>query len=46
MYTYYSLGAVKYRRVDHIPVIAIQKLALEKACLETVDRVVATSPQE
>ncbi|WP_413175983.1 glycosyltransferase [Anabaena azotica] len=46
VHTYHSLGAVKYRSVGHIPVIAIQRLAVEKACLETADRVVATSPQE
>lgn len=46
VHTYHSLGAVKYRSVSNIPVIAVQRLAVEKACLETVDRVVATSPQE
>ncbi len=46
MHTCHSLGAIKYRSISHIPVIAVQRLAVEKACLETVDRVIATSPQE
>lgn len=46
VHTYHSLGAVKYRTIGDVPVIATQRLAVEKACLETVDRVVATSPQE
>ncbi|MCC5639390.1 glycosyltransferase [Nostoc sp. CHAB 5844] len=46
VHTYHSLGAVKYRSVDNIPLVATQRLAIEKACLETVDCVVATSPQE
>jgi D-inositol-3-phosphate glycosyltransferase len=46
VHTYHSLGAVKYRSSGNVPVIAIQRLAVEKACLETVDCVVATSPQE
>lgn len=46
VHTYHSLGAVKYRNVADIPAIATKRLATEKACLETVDRVVATSPQE
>lgn len=46
VHTYHSLGAVKYRAVEEIPAIAIKRLAVEKACLETADRVVATSPQE
>lgn len=46
VHTYHSIGAVKYRSVDNIPLIATQRLAIEKACLETVDCVVATSPQE
>ncbi|WP_414571359.1 glycosyltransferase [Nostoc sp. CCY 9925] len=46
VHTYHSLGAVKYRSIGDIPVIAAQRLAVEKACLETVDCVVATSPQE
>jgi len=46
VHTYHSLGAVKYRTIGDVPAIAIQRLAVEKACLETVDCVVATSPQE
>jgi D-inositol-3-phosphate glycosyltransferase len=46
VHTYHSLGAVKYRTVDDIPPIATKRLAVEKTCLETVDCVVATSPQE
>ncbi|MFN6567395.1 glycosyltransferase family 1 protein [Dendronalium sp. ChiSLP03b] len=46
VHTYHSLGAVKYRSISDVPVIATQRLAVEKACLETIDRVVATSPQE
>jgi glycosyltransferase involved in cell wall biosynthesis len=46
VHTYHSLGAVKYATQSEIPPIAFQRLAIEKACLETVDRVVATSPQE
>ncbi|MBD2744366.1 glycosyltransferase [Coleofasciculus sp. FACHB-1120] len=46
VHTYHSLGAVKYRTVSDIPAIASTRLVVEKACLETVDRVIATSPQE
>lgn len=46
VHTYHSLGAIKYRTIADIPAIASQRLAVEKTCLETVDRVVATSPQE
>jgi glycosyltransferase involved in cell wall biosynthesis len=46
VHTYHSLGAVKYRSISDLPAIASTRLAVEKACLETVDRVVATSPQE
>jgi D-inositol-3-phosphate glycosyltransferase len=46
VHTYHSLGAIKYRTMGDIPAIATQRLAVEKACLETVDCVVATSPQE
>lgn len=46
VHTYHSLGAVKYRTVTNIPAIATTRLAVEKACLETADRVLATSPQE
>lgn len=46
VHTYHSLGAIKYQNVPTIPDIATTRLAVEKACLETVDRVIATSPQE
>ncbi|BAZ30316.1 group 1 glycosyl transferase [Cylindrospermum sp. NIES-4074] len=46
VHTYHSLGAVKYRTIGDVPVVAVQRLAVEKACLENVDCVVATSPQE
>lgn len=46
VHTYHSLGAVKYRSVSDIPAIASTRLEVEKACLETADRIVATSPQE
>jgi glycosyltransferase involved in cell wall biosynthesis len=46
VHTYHSLGAVKYRTTRDLPPIASTRLAVEKACLETADRVVATSPQE
>jgi glycosyltransferase involved in cell wall biosynthesis len=46
VHTYHSLGAVKYQAVSDVPAIATKRLSIEKQCLETVDRVVATSPQE
>jgi D-inositol-3-phosphate glycosyltransferase len=46
LHTYHSLGAVKYHSVPTIPLIAKTRLATEKTCLETADRIVATSPQE
>ncbi|MBF2066416.1 MAG: glycosyltransferase [Calothrix sp. C42_A2020_038] len=46
VHTYHSLGAVKYSTQSEVPPIAYQRLAVEKTCLETVDKVVATSPQE
>lgn len=46
VHTYHSLGAVKYNSIDNIPDIANTRLATEKECLETSDRIVATSPQE
>ena len=46
VHTYHSLGAVKYKAVSTIPLIAKTRLEVEKTCLETVDCVVATSPQE
>ncbi|MBH8573033.1 glycosyltransferase [Nostocaceae cyanobacterium CENA369] len=44
--TYHSLGAIEYRTIKNIPLIATQRLAIEKAILETAERIVATSPQE
>ncbi|NEP76218.1 glycosyltransferase family 1 protein [Okeania sp. SIO2G5] len=46
IHTYHSLGAVKYTSIDNIPDIANTRLATEKECLETAERIVATSPQE
>jgi len=46
VHTYHSLGAVKYQTVPDVPLIATKRLAVEKACLETAERIVATSPQE
>jgi D-inositol-3-phosphate glycosyltransferase len=46
VHTYHSLGAVKYKAVTDIPPIGSKRLTVEKACLETVDTVIATSPQE
>ncbi|HEY9693834.1 MAG TPA: glycosyltransferase family 1 protein [Oculatellaceae cyanobacterium] len=46
VHTYHSLGAVKYKSVTTIPMIASTRLATEKAVLETASRIVATSPQE
>ncbi len=46
VHTYHSLGAVKYKSVTTVPIIATTRLATEKAVLETADRIVATSPQE
>ena len=46
IHTYHSLGAVKYRSVENIPAIANTRLETEKVCLETAERIVATSPQE
>lgn len=45
-HTYHSLGAVKFRSITNVPMIAATRLAVEKTCLETADRIVATSPQE
>lgn len=45
-HTYHSLGAVKYKSVSTIPMIASTRLSVEKACLENADCTVATSPQE
>ena len=46
LHTYHSLGAVKYRSVNTIPLIAKTRLEVEKQCLETADVIIATSPQE
>jgi glycosyltransferase involved in cell wall biosynthesis len=46
LHTYHSLGAVKYRSINTIPLIAKTRLRVEKECLETADMVIATSPQE
>jgi D-inositol-3-phosphate glycosyltransferase len=46
VHTYHSLGAVKYKSINTIPMIASTRLSVEKTLLETADRVVATSPQE
>ena len=46
VHTYHSLGAVKYNTIENIPLIASQRLAVEKQVLEIADRIVATSPQE
>ena len=46
VHTYHSLGAVKYKSVSTIPMIAKTRLAVEKEVLETAERIVATSPQE
>lgn len=45
-HTYHSLGAVKYKAVKTIPLVATTRLQIEKQCLETADTVIATSPQE
>ncbi|MGM3308636.1 glycosyltransferase family 4 protein [Anabaena sp. WFMT] len=46
VHTYHSLGIVKYNAIESIPLVASQRLAVEKEILETADRIVATSPQE
>ena len=46
LHTYHSLGAVKYKSVSTIPLIAKTRLKVEKQCLETADVIIATSPQE
>ncbi|ODH01363.1 glycoside hydrolase [Nostoc sp. KVJ20] len=46
VHTYHSLGAVKYNTIEDIPLIASQRLAVEKEVLEIAERIVATSPQE
>ena len=46
LHTYHSLGAVKYQRIQNIPEISQTRLEIEKQCLETADKIIATSPQE
>lgn len=46
VHTYHSLGAVKYKSITTIPLIASTRLGVEKAVLETAECIVATSPQE
>ncbi|WP_414752694.1 glycosyltransferase family 4 protein [Anabaena sp. CCY 9910] len=46
VHTYHSLGAVKYKSIDTIPLVATKRLSVEKQVLETAERIVATSPQE
>lgn len=46
VHTYHSLGVVKYNSIENIPLVANQRLAVEKEVLETAQRIVATSPQE
>lgn len=46
LHTYHSLGAVKYRSIKTIPMVARTRLHVEKQCLELSDCVIATSPQE
>jgi D-inositol-3-phosphate glycosyltransferase len=46
VHTYHSVGAVKYQTMESIPAIATTRLAIERQCLETAERIVATSPQE
>ncbi|MBE9168750.1 glycosyltransferase family 1 protein [Pleurocapsales cyanobacterium LEGE 06147] len=46
VHTYHSLGAVKYKSISTIPMIASTRLTVEKDCLEQADCIVATSPQE
>lgn len=45
-HTYHSLGAVKYKAVTTVPLIASKRLNIEKQSLENSDLVIATSPQE
>lgn len=46
VHTYHSLGAVKYKSMTTVPMIASTRLGIEKAVLETAESIVATSPQE
>jgi glycosyltransferase involved in cell wall biosynthesis len=46
VHTYHSLGIVKYQAVPTMPLIASTRLDVEKTCLKTAERIIATSPQE
>ncbi len=46
VHTYHSLGVIKYNTIENIPLVASQRLLVEKQVLETAERIVATSPQE
>ncbi len=46
VHTYHSLGVVKYQNVSDRPPITETRLEVERQCLETAERIVATSPQE
>ncbi|MBD2389472.1 glycosyltransferase family 1 protein [Aphanizomenon flos-aquae NRERC-008] len=46
VHTYHSLGVIKYKTIENIPLVANQRLIVEKQILETAERIVATSPQE
>jgi glycosyltransferase involved in cell wall biosynthesis len=46
LHTYHSLGAIKYRSINTVPLIASTRLNVEKQSLETADVTIATSPQE
>ena len=46
VHTYHSLGIIKYNTIKNIPLVASQRLIVEKELLETAERIVATSPQE
>jgi len=51
VHTYHSLGVLKYQAIEQLSSsqarsTAATRLAVEKACLEIADRVIATSPQE
>lgn len=46
IHTYHSLGAVKYANSGSLDNLAHNRLAIEKACLETADLSIATCPQQ
>ncbi len=46
VHTYHSIGAVKYRNVEHPPSVASIRHAVEWACLEQANCVISTSPKE